>query len=139
LGAVVTFPGITVGTSLTVSHTVSEADTSGGYLPDDIHGLLSSPGLAGIMIHAAASLINPLLPDGFISVGKSISLTHEHPSVIGAIVDLTVTISEFHGYHVTLSMEATDESGLIGTGTHVRSIVNEHWLHIRLHHRLENP
>jgi predicted thioesterase len=89
------------------------------------------------MLQASYALIDPLLPDEFISVGKSVSLTHEHPSVVGATVNLTVTISEFDGYHVTFSMTANDESGLVGTGNHVRSIVNKRWLEIGIHRRME--
>ena len=132
------FPGIKVGKTHTIRHTVTESDTFGNHLPDDVQLLLSSPGLAGLMIKASSSLIDPLLPDAFMSVGKSVTITHEHPSVVGATVDLTLTISEFDGYHVTLAMTASDESGLIGTGTHVRSIVNKRWLQVRIHRRLEN-
>ena len=132
------FPGIRPGISHTITHTVSEQDTYGNYLPDDVQSLLSSPGLASLMIQASSALVDPLLPDGFMSVGKSVTLTHEHPSVVGATVNLTVTIAEFDGYHLTLSMEARDESGLIGSGSHVRSIVNKRWLQIRIHHRLES-
>ncbi|MCK4516436.1 MAG: hypothetical protein KAU31_14335, partial [Spirochaetaceae bacterium] len=127
-----------VGMSHAIRHTVIEADTFGNHLPDDVQLLLSSPGLAALMIQAACALIDPLLPERFMSVGKSITITHEHPSVVGATVDLTTTVSEFDGYHVTLAMTASDESGLVGTGTHVRSIVNKRWLQIRIHRRLTN-
>jgi fluoroacetyl-CoA thioesterase len=132
------FPGIQVGKSFTLRHSVARADTHGNHLPDDVQSLLSSPGLAGLMIRASSDLIDPLLPDGFMSVGKSISITHEHPSVIGARVELTVSIVEFDGYHVGLEMTASDESGLVGTGSHTRSIVNKRWLQIRIHRRIEN-
>ncbi|MBU8912973.1 MAG: hypothetical protein KOO61_03050 [Spirochaetales bacterium] len=130
------FPGIKVGKTGTIRHTVTKADTVGNHLPDDIQSLLSSPGLASLMIQAASDLIDPLLPDEFMSVGKSITITHETPSVVGATVDLTVTISAFDGYHVTLAVTASDESGLIGSGTHVRSIANKRWLRIRIDRRL---
>jgi fluoroacetyl-CoA thioesterase len=132
------FPGITTGKSLSITRRVSPKDTFGNHLPEDVQSLLSSPGLASMMIDASSSLIDPLLPDGFMSVGKSVCLTHEHPSVIGATIELTVTISAFDGYHVELEMTASDESGLVGTGTHTRSIVNKRWLQIRIHHRLKN-
>ena len=133
------FPGIKPGKSTTLRHTVTQMDTFGNHLPDDVQSLLSSPAVVGLMIQASSALVDPLLPDGFMSVGKSVSLVHEHPSVVGATIDLTVAIAAFDGYHVTLSMEARDESGPIGSGTHVRSIVNKRWLQIRIHHRLENP
>jgi len=132
------FPGIKAGKAYTIRHTVTESDTFGNHLPDDVQLLLSSPGLANLMIRAASDLIDPVLPDEFMSVGKGITITHETPSVVGATIDLTVTISGFDGYHVTLVMTASDESGIIGTGTHVRSIVNKRWLQIRIHRRLAN-
>lgn len=132
------FPGIKAGKAHTICHTVTKADTFGNHLPDDVQLLLSSPGLAGLMIQAASNLIDPLLPDGFMSVGKGVTITHETPSVVGATIDLTVTISGFDGYHVSLAMTASDESGFIGTGTHVRSIVNKRWLQTRIHRRLAN-
>lgn len=132
-----TFPGIKTGLSRTIRHTVIERDTFGNYLPDDVQLLLSSPGLAALTIGAASSLIDPLLPEDFMSVGKSISITHEQPSVVGTLIDVTVTITAFDGYHVTLEMEARDESGCIGSGTHVRSIANKRWLRVRVQRRLD--
>lgn len=126
------FPGITVGLSRTVRHTVDHADTTGNHLPDDIEPLLSSSGLVNLGIRTAVELIDPLLPEGFISIGKSSRVTHEHPSVLGATLTLTLTVIEFDGYHVTTRLVASDETGVVGTGAHVRSIVNKHWLGIRI-------
>ena len=126
------FPGITVGLSRTVRHTVDHVDTAGNYLPDDMEPLLSSAGLVNLAIRTAVELIDPLLPDGFISIGKSADITHEHPSVLGAKLTLTLTVSAFDGYHVTMRLVASDETGVVGSGTHVRSIVNKHWLGIRI-------
>ena len=126
------FPGITVGLSRTIQHTVDHRDTSGNFLPDDLEPLLSSSGLINLTIEAAVGLIDPLLPEGFTSIGKSSSMTHEHPSVLGAHVRLTVTVTAFDGYHITMKMIASDETGVVGTGVHTRSIVNKHWLQIRV-------
>ena len=126
------FPGITVGLSRTITHTVDHRDTAGNCLPDDVEPLLSSSGLISIVIQTSVELIDPLLPEGFLSIGKSSSISHEHPSVLGAHLSLTVSIVEFDGYHITLRLVASDESGVVGRGTHVRSIVNKHWLQIRV-------
>ena len=129
------FPGIKCGLSHTVSHTISHKDTAGNYLPDDLEPLLSTPALISVAIDASVALIDQLLPEGFISVGKSASITHEQPTVVGATLTLTVTISRFDGYHVTLSIAASDETGLVGTGILVRSIVNKQWLQLRIGRR----
>lgn len=127
-----TFPGITIGASRTIQHVVDHGDTAGNSLPDDIEPLLSSSGLIALVVDTSVGLIDPLLPDGFISIGKSSSITHEHPSVLGAALSLSVTITAFDGYHITLKVVASDATGVVATGTHVRSIVNKHWLQIRV-------
>jgi len=130
------FPGITVGRHCTVSHTVGEEDCSGNYLPDDVQPLLSTGAIASLVAEASTALIDPLLPDGFISLGKSSSIVHEHPSVVGALISLTVTIRSFDGYHITLDVSAHDQTGLVATGSHVRSIVNKRWLRVRIGGRI---
>lgn len=126
------FPGISIGLSKTITHTINHRDTAGNCLPDDIEPLLSSSGLINLTINTAVELVDPLLPDGFLSIGKSSSVSHEHPSVLGAHLSLTVTIVAFDGYHITLRVVASDETGMVGRGMHVRSIVNKHWLQIRV-------
>lgn len=126
------FPGIVVGLTRTVHHVVDERDTMGNSLPDDIEPLLSSAGLMTLAIRCAVQLIDPILPDGFISIGKSSAITHEHPCVRGASLRLTVTVEAFDGYHITLAISASDETGLVATGTHVRSIANKRWLQLRI-------
>lgn len=126
------FPGVTIGLSRTVRHTVDHRDTGGNCLPDDVEPLLSTSGLVNLVIETSVDLIDSRLPDGFISIGKSSNLTHEHPSVLGASLSLTVSVADFDGYHITLRVVASDETGVVATGTHVRSIVNKRWLQIRV-------
>jgi predicted thioesterase len=118
--------------SHTIHHTVDHRDTVGNHLPDEIEPLLSSPGLIALTVQASVALVDQRLPDGFISIGKSSDVTHEHPCTLGAHVSLTVTIIAFDGYHLTLRFVASDELGVIATGTHTRSIVNQHWLQVRI-------
>lgn len=130
------FPGIVVGSTLTLHKTVTEADTDGNHFDSGVEKLFSTPSLVSMMMEASTGLIEPNLPDGFISVGKSSSVVHEHPSVVGAHVAMKVQIKVFDGYHITLKMTAHDESGLIGRGEHVRSIVNRRWLELKVNKRL---
>lgn len=130
------FPGIKPGMTITITRTVSEQETWGNHLPDEMELLLSSAGLAGIMTEAAVRMIDPQLPDGFISVGKSSEVYHEHPTVLGALLRVTVTVTEFDGYHITIAMEAHDDLGRSAHGTHVRSIVNQRWLQLKIARRL---
>ena len=88
------------------------------------------------MMEASTELVDSRLPDGFISVGKRSEVVHEHPSVLGAVMRLTMEISGFDGYHIELSMRAEDDSGSISHGVHVRSIVNKRWMQIKVNKRI---
>lgn len=130
------FPGIQIGAHTTVHHTVTEADTVGNHLPDDMEKLFSTPSLVSLMIEASVQLIDSALPDGFISIGKSAGVIHEGPSVVGSTVALRVSISSFDGYHITIAMEAFDGDRVVGRGTHVRSIVNKRWMQLKVAKRI---
>ncbi|MFP3958590.1 MAG: thioesterase family protein [Spirochaetaceae bacterium] len=130
------FPGIVVGDRITVGKTVSEEDAAGNFWTTDFEKLLSTPALAAYMIEASSKLLEHKLPDGFISVGKSSEIVHEHPSVVGAHVTVKVEIKAFDGYHIVLQMTANDESGIIARGTHVRSIVNQRWMTLKVSKRV---
>ncbi len=46
------------------------------------------------MIEASVKLIDSKLIEGFISVGKKVSVTHEKPTAIGETVSINVEIKE---------------------------------------------
>ena len=127
-----TFPGIKTGITLTTRDSVTEDETYGNHLPDDMEKMMSTPGMVSMITLASVKLIDSYLPDGFISVGKSSDVVHEHPTLIDSSVEITVTLVDFDGYHLTIAAEISDESGVCGRGTHVRSIVNKRWLQLKI-------
>ena len=130
------FPGIVLGDRHLLRRIVDEEDTAGNYWNTDVGKLLSTPSIVAMMIEASTTLIDERLPEGFMSVGKSAQVVHEAPTVLGATVSMTVEIEAFDGYHVRLRMEAHDESGLISTGVHERSLVNAQWMRLKITKRL---
>ncbi len=130
------FPGIIIGDSLTMQKTVNESDTTGNYWTTHIENLLSTPGLVAMMQEASVALIDEKLPEGFISVGKSAEIVHEHPTVVGAVVTIRVEIKSFDGYHIRIKMIAYDDSGIVAKGSHMRSIVNEKWMKLKVQKRI---
>jgi predicted thioesterase len=134
----VKFPGIIIGDTHSIEKTIAPEDTVGNFWKTDVGDLLSTPSMVAMMQEAAATLIDSKLPDGFISVGKSAEVTHEQPCVVGAHVTVKVEIKSFDGYHIRLQMTAVDDSGVVGRGSHVRSIVNKKWLMIKVNKRLSN-
>lgn len=130
------FPGIVIGDVITEQRTVKEADTTDNFWTTHIEHLLSTPALVAMMQEASVALIDEKLPDGFISVGKSAEITHDQPTVVGAVITIKVEIKSFDGYHIKVKMIAYDDSGIVARGNHVRSIVNEKWMKLKVQKRI---
>lgn len=114
---------ISPGLTLTVQRQVGEADTSKHYGSGTLGDVFATPSLVAMMIEASAKLVDENLGDEFISVGKMSRVVHEQPTLLGENVSVKVTVREADRYHVLLDMEAYDEVGIIGTGSHERMIV----------------
>jgi predicted thioesterase len=132
------FPGIVIGDVLTEQRTVEESHTTDNFWTTHIEHLLSTPALVAMMQEASVALIDERLPEGFISVGKSAEITHDQPTVLGSVITIKVEIKSFDGYHIKLKMIAHDDSGIVARGTHVRSIVNEKWMKLKVQKRIMN-
>lgn len=103
----------------TVSHS-NTADTVGsGDLP-----VYATPAMAALMEKAARTAVAGLLGEGETTVGSELDIRHLRPSVIGATVSATATLTAREGRKLTFRVEASDDNGEIGCGTHIRYIVN---------------
>lgn len=87
--------------------------------------LVSTPAVLTMVIEATRDLLDPLLPDGYITVGKNIDLSHERPTLIGETVTLVITVKDVKGESVFLDITGHDSTGVICKGTYERSIVNK--------------
>ncbi|MDX9800208.1 MAG: thioesterase [Spirochaetia bacterium] len=125
-------PDLKPGDKTTIQKKVTEEDTALKYGTGKLRDLLATPSLVGLMIEGSVQLIDKKLPDGFISVGKQTYVDHEKPTIIGENVSVTVEITEIENNRYHLKMTAHDESGIIGHGKHIRTIVNEKWLMLKI-------
>ena len=87
--------------------------------------LISTPAILTMIIEATRDLLDPLLPEGFITVGKNIELSHERPTLIGETVTLVITVKEVRGESVFLDVTGHDDTRIICKGTYERSIVDK--------------
>jgi predicted thioesterase len=87
--------------------------------------LVSTPAILTMIIEASRDLLDPLLPDGCITVGRNIDLTHEKPTLIGETVTLVITVKEVKGENVFLDITGHDSTGVVCKGVYERSIVNK--------------
>ena len=119
---------IHIGSRFIVQKEITEAETALDYGNGRIERLLASPKLLALMIDASVHLIDDLLPDTLISVGKRYRLNHLKPTTLGQTVTVEVEIIEYDHPWVLVRMKAYDEIGLIGTGSEERIIVNKEGL-----------
>jgi len=90
---------------------------------DRMPPVLATPMMICLMEMTARDLIQPYLPDGWITVGAVVNVRHLAATPAGATVTVRAEITEVAGKTVTLAVEAHDGVDKIGEGTHVRAPV----------------
>jgi len=117
-------PELKIGLSGSVQKKITTEDTALNFGSGSLKDLLATPTLAALMIEAAVTTVDPLLPDRYITVGKSSSLIHEEPTIRGMTVTVTAKLAEIDRNRLVFEITAYDELGPVGTGVHERFIVN---------------
>lgn len=111
--------GMNFTSTAVVTKENSAAALGSGFLP-----VFATPAMVALMENAAMKAVAPVLEQGATTVGSEINTSHIKPSPIGATVSATATLVAVEGRKLTFDVEARDEVGLIGKGTHVRFIVD---------------
>ncbi len=100
------------------------ASTVGMASGDVFPAVLATARLVALMEVTAARMLTPLLGEGELSVGVSIDVRHSAPTPVGATVEVTATYGAQEGAMHRFEITATDPGGEIGSGSHVRAIVD---------------
>ncbi|HYF75175.1 MAG TPA: hypothetical protein VD757_01200 [Candidatus Nitrosocosmicus sp.] len=116
-------PELKVGMSNSIQKVITRGDTALNFGSGALDNLLATPTLAALMIEAAVKLVDPLLPEGYISIGKTIEIEHEHPTIQGMTVTVSAKLMELGENRITLEIIAYDDLGRIGSGYHERQVV----------------
>ena len=87
--------------------------------------VLATPMMIALMEQAASLCLSDYLEEGETSVGTYLATDHSRATPPGATVTATAEILSADGKCVTFRVEASDEKGIIGQGTHKRVVVNE--------------
>ena len=110
------------------TETVTEKNTasalgSGGLV---VYG---TPAMITLMELTALSVTAPLLPPGWSTVGTELNIKHLSATPLGMKVSARAELLSIDGRALVFKVEAFDEAGKIGEGTHNRFIVeNERFL-----------
>lgn len=84
----------------------------------------ATPSMVALMEEAACKAISEALPEEKTSVGISMDIQHVSATPVGLEVYAEAKVTEVNGKIITFSVEAFDEKGQIGKGTHKRCLVD---------------
>ena len=113
---------ITIGMKGEVATEVEREDTayevgSGSLL------VYATPCMVALMEGAACEAIAEAIPEGKTSVGTELNISHIAATPVGLQVRATAEVTAVEGSMISFRVEAFDETGKIGEGTHKRAVV----------------
>lgn len=105
------------------SITVSQNDTAAAYGSGNVD-VLATPALVALMEGTALTCVQPFLSDGFVTVGTNVCIKHIKATPVGMQVLCKAVLKKVEGARLVFDVEARDETGTLGYGTHERFVVN---------------
>ena len=83
----------------------------------------ATPCMVALMEGAACEAISEALPEEKTSVGIELNISHLAATPVGLEVRAEAEVTAVEGNIITFRLEAFDEKGKIGEGTHKRAVV----------------
>lgn len=114
---------------------VAYEDTTVSFGRAGIETLFSTPALVSMMIEACVDLVGDNVPDGTVTVARSMQLTHEKPTLQGMMVTVKASVDRIEGGVIYFDLICFDEIGRVAKGRMERHIVNKDALIKRAHSR----
>jgi predicted thioesterase len=117
-----------LGANATLTCTVTKDRTAASFAVNDgerYPAVLATPFLIADLERACASLLEPLLGEGQLSVGAHIDVRHMAPTGVGGSYTASATYAGAEGVLFWFDVSAEDAAGTIGKGRIARAIVNE--------------
>lgn len=110
------------GLKSVMEQVVGKGDTANSYGSGDLD-VYATPAMTALMENAAKNGVKKELPVGFTTVGIEISVKHIKPTPVGVKVRAEAILEKAEGKKLTFKVEAFDDLGKIGEGTHIRYVV----------------
>lgn len=111
------------GITYTAKQKVEHKDTA-AYYGSGLVEVFATPAMIALMENAALKTVLPYLGEEHNTVGFEINVRHIKPTPVGMQVECTATLTEVDAKKLVFKVEAKDEEGIIGEGTHIRYIIN---------------
>lgn len=87
--------------------------------------VFATPMMVAIMENAAMEVAKEHCGEGETTVGVAVSVNHIRATGLGGEVHAEAKLVEVEGRKLTFAVTAFDQKGEIGSGTHVRFVVNK--------------
>lgn len=87
--------------------------------------VFGTPAMMALMEETAWKSIDSYLEEGDVTVGTSMTLTHDAPTPVGVLVRAESILRSYHDRKFVFEITVYDEFGQIGTGVHERFLVHE--------------
>lgn len=129
-------PDLKPGLSKTIQKTIGKSDNL-AYGHGALTELLPTPPLTGLMIEAAILAVDPLLPQGYVTIARSFSVTYLSPTFLGMTITVLATLVGIDKQKLVFEIMAFDELGQISQGRHERQIVNSEYFMQTAHKRCD--
>ena len=117
-------PGLTAEKTVTVNDSNTASALGSGNL-----AVFSTPAMIALMEYAALSAVEAKLPPGWSTVGTELNVKHLSATSRDMKVTARAELLAVDGRALSFRVEAFDEAGKIGEGTHGRFIIeNERFM-----------
>jgi fluoroacetyl-CoA thioesterase len=87
--------------------------------------VFATPAMIALMEKTALESVLPFLPDGHVTVGTEVHISHLRATLLGKTVRCHSILKSVNDRQLIFEVRATDEKGLIGSGMHTRYIVDK--------------
>lgn len=114
---------ISIGLTAEVGTLVEAEDTALSVGSGDLR-VYATPCMVALMEGAACGALEGCLSNEQSTVGVELNISHLSATPVGMEVTAKATVTAVDGKVITFALEAYDESGKIGEGTHKRVIVS---------------
>ncbi|MCE5221502.1 MAG: thioesterase family protein [Clostridium sp.] len=111
------------GTSIIKESKVTQNETAIKMGSGDLE-VYATPAMITLMENAAKSSVIDELPEGYTTVGIDMNVQHIKSSPVGANIKCKAILIKVDRKKLFFDVEASDDKGIIGKGSHIRYIVN---------------